>query len=181
MYLPSPSNIYERENEAQFRHALEQELVRVRTAIAGINGGSYSKAQTDAKFLPFTGGVLTGDITLGAAGSKVQRSQTYPGLGVSIKPTASIADLATVDIGASDMLGLALITADNGASALALLAGVVLDTTVLAVRGAWTKVAGTAASINVYWDNVNNKYRIENKSGSARIFYVVRFGNPVTM
>lgn len=179
--LPRPTDRYDSQNETATRSAIAIELAALRELVNGLAAGGYTKVEEDARFLKLAGGVMTGNITLGTGGSVFEKSVTYPGMGVALKASGLIADSGVLDIGGADMLGIALIIDNTAAAALAVLGASIADTTVSAIRGTWSKTINTASSTNVYWNAASSTYRIQNKTGSGRVYNIVRFGGAMTM
>lgn len=120
------------------------------------------------------------DLRLGS-NTYLKGKVTYPGMAITAD-SVSIANNGTVEIGANDQMCLLLICDDNGGSAIVgLQGGLNSVSAITAIAGAWSTVAGTAASANIYWNGGTNRYRLENKLGATRIFFLSRLGNVVTM
>lgn len=94
----------------------------------------------------------------------------------------SIANNGIVTIGnGGDLIGLLVVVADeDNSSALYIIEGGAGVTALIGFAGPYTVTAGTAASINVYWDGGASQYKLENKRGATRTIRMLFLGQAGT-
>ena len=118
-----------------------------------------------------------------ANGATVRGATNYVGNALDTTASASIANNGTLNIGDINSMGGVYIVAADGTGAVvdqalvALLNGIGGTVIVNAIRGTWGNTTGSGAAYDVVWNAGAAKYRIENKSGGARFFYVSRLGS----
>lgn len=158
--LPRPPERFSPQEESQNRRAIEAAFAEVKARLDNLEAAN---ATALSAYLPLAGGVMTGNLTVG--GAQFLKSTTWPGLGLTLPAAASIANNGTLELHDTNFAGVLLIILDTGQAALVACNG--HSTSVLAIRGSWTTVSGTASSLNVFWNAGTSRYRFENKSGFA--------------
>ena len=172
--LPRPSVRYDPAEQTEARRIMDLNTAELAARVAALE---ETVAANLAGYLPLSGGVLTGNLTVGSA--QFLKSTTWPGLGLTLPAAASVANNGTLELHDTNFAGVLLIILDTGQAALVACNG--HSTSVLAIRGSWTTASGTAASLNVFWNAGTSRYRFENKSGFAVIPRIWQLGDMTGM
>lgn len=108
----------------------------------------------------------------------VRSGVTYPGAGVDVAVSGTVANNATIAIGDGSSNGLVLIVTNQVEAAIVQLRGSLPGVVIAqAITGTWGAAVGGANNFNVYWDAGTTTYRIENRTGGNRAFYIQRIGS----